>query len=201
MSLEPHWFSTIFGVYVFAGSALSFFAILTLIALFMQERGRLTDVITKEHYHDLGKWIFAFTFFWGYIAFSQYMLIWYADLPEETFWYLKRQAEPWNMVGSFLLFGHFVIPFGGIMSRQMKRNKATLAFWAAYVLLIHYADHYWIIKPTHNEGTLGFSFLDVACVLGIGGLLAGSYIARARGGLLSPIRDPFWEESLRFKNI
>jgi hypothetical protein len=201
MSLEPHWFSTIFGVYVFAGSKLSFFATLILACLFMQERGRLKDVVTKEHYHDLGKWLFAFTFFWGYIAFSQYMLIWYADIPEETFWFDMRSNGPWHAVCLLLLFGHFVLPFGGLLSRHVKRNKAILGFWAAFVLLMHYADHYWIVKPTLDEQSLGFGMLDVASFLGIGGLVAGGFLARARGGLIAAIRDPFWNESLRFKNL
>lgn len=201
MSLEPHWFSTIFGVYIFAGCSLSFFGTITLITLFMQERGRLTDVVSTEHYHDMGKWIFAFTFFWGYIAFSQYMLIWYADMPEETYWYKMRQVEPWSSLSMLLLIGHFIIPFGGIMSRQMKRNKATLGFWAAYVLLMHYVDLYWVIKPSLFTNELGFSMLDVACFVGLGGLLGAAYVARARGGLIAAIRDPFWNESLKFKNL
>ncbi len=200
MSLEPHWFSTIFGVYIFGGASLSFFATLTLVCLFMQERGRLTDVVTTEHYHDMGKWMFAFTFFWGYIAFSQFMLIWYADLPEETFWYKMRQGAPWGSVSLLLLFGHFAIPFGGIMSRQMKRNKATVGFWAAYILVMHYVDHFWLVKPTHYKTELGFSIVDVACMVGLFGLLAGGFVARSRQGLIAAIRDPFFDESLRFKN-
>lgn len=201
MSLEPHWFSTIFGVYIFAGACLSFFGTITLITLFMQERGRLVDVVSKEHYHDLGKWIFAYTFFWGYVAFSQYMLIWYADLPEETFWFKMRQEQPWSSVSLVLLIAHFVVPFGGIMSRQMKRNKATLGFWAAYALLVHFVDLYWLIKPTMYKNELGFSMLDVASLVGIGGILAAAFVARARGGLIAAIRDPYWNDSLKFKNI
>ena len=100
MSLNPNWFSTIFGVYIFAGCVLSILSTLVLLGLWCRGKGVLADAISLEHYHDLGKWMFAFTFFWGYIAFSQYMLIWYANMPEETQWFLPRQVGPWLWVST-----------------------------------------------------------------------------------------------------
>jgi hypothetical protein len=127
MSLDPHWYSTIFGVYYFAGSVVGFFALLALVVYLLQRAGRLTRAITIEHYHDLGKLIFAFVVFWAYIAFSQYLLIWYANIPEETVWYLRRQSGSWAAVSLVLLFAHFVVPFVALLSRVSKRRKSLLA--------------------------------------------------------------------------
>jgi hypothetical protein len=201
MSLEPEWFSTIFGVYFFAGCALSFFCSTIVISMLIQEKGRLQGVITAEHYHDLGKWSFAFVFFWGYIAFSQFMLIWYANLPEETFWFRDRIEGSWLSIAVFILIGHLLIPFGGLLSRHVKRNKAALAFWAVTLLLMHWVDLYWIAMPALHRGGVAFHPFDATLLLGIGGLFAGFWIKRAQGGLLSPVRDPYFQESLGFRNM
>lgn len=147
MSLNPHWFSTIFGVYYFAGCALSFLVVLTLLALWLQRAGRLRDAITTEHYHDLGKLTFAFTFFWGYIAFSQYMLIWYANMPEETQFFIPRQLGPWATLSLILLVCHLLIPFAGLLSRHAKRGLGIFTFWAVWLLLAHLLDMFWIVMP------------------------------------------------------
>ena len=111
MSLQPHWYSTMFGIYCLAGGAICFMAVVTLISLTLRDKGFLTHTITLEHYHDLGKWMFALTVFWTYIAFSQYMLIWYANLPEETIFFRARFEGSWLWVSLFLVFGHFFFPF------------------------------------------------------------------------------------------
>ncbi len=201
MSLEPHWFSTIFGVYFFAGSALSAYCSIALACMLLQEQGKLKSSITTEHYHDLGKLMFAWVFFWGYIAFSQYMLIWYANLPEETFWYLKRQHGNWTSLSLLLLFGHLFIPFAGLLSRHVKRNRAALAFWAIVLLGMHWVDMYWLVMPRLHPDGIHFTLVDLACLIGIGGLFAGGFLNRARGGLLAAIKDPFWDASVQFKNF
>jgi hypothetical protein len=147
MSLNPHWFSTIFGVYYFAGAMLSAFSTLVLLALALQKRGLIGNAISDEHYHDLGKWMFAFTFFWGYIAFSQYMLIWYANLPEETQFYIPRQVGHWGSVSILLLIVHLLIPFPGLLSRHVKRKNAVIAFWAVWSLCACALDQFWLIMP------------------------------------------------------
>lgn len=147
MGLNAHWFSTIFGVYYFAGCALSGLSVLVLIALWLQQRGRIGPVINHEHYHDLGKLMFAFTFFWGYIAFSQYMLIWYANMPEETQFYIPRQLGAWGSMAIVLLLVHLLIPFPGLLSRHVKRRNAVLAFWAVWSIGAHALDMYWLIMP------------------------------------------------------
>ena len=200
MSLDAHWFSTIFGVYFFAGSAASFFAALTLAAMGLQRAGRLVREITVEHYHDLGKLLFAFVFFWAYIAFSQYMLIWYSNIPEETAWYLARQTGPWRHVAAALILGHFALPFAGLLSARCKRRRAHLAFWAAWVLVIHWLDLYWLIMPVVSPGRLGLGLAQVATLVGMTGLWLAGIAWWARGVPLLPERDPRLPESLAFEN-
>jgi hypothetical protein len=147
MSLNPHWYSTMIGVYLFADAVLSSLVVLTLLAMGLQSNGLLRGVVTKEHYHDLGKLTFAFVFFWGYIAFSQYMLIWYANMPEETQFYMIRQIGPWAGVSLALIVVHFVLPFLGLMRKHAKRTLPVFAFWLIWLLAAHAFDLYWLIMP------------------------------------------------------
>ena len=147
MSLNPHWFSTMFGVYFFAGGMLSMYCCLVLFSLTLEKRGLIGPILTKEHFHDLGKWMFAFTFFWGYVTFAQYMLIWYANLPEETQFFLPRQLGPWAPLTLVLLFVHLVIPFPGLLSRHVKRKNSIIAFWAVWQLCACALDVYWMVVP------------------------------------------------------
>ncbi len=203
MTLEPTWFSTIFGVYFFAGAVLSFHSMFALILMWLQKQGALKKSVTTEHYHDLGKMMFAFTVFWAYIAFSQFMLIWYANIPEETFWYKLRFAGDWKLISAFLLVGHFVLPFFGLLSRHIKRNKKTLGFWAVWILVVHYLDIYWLVKPVLHQDTLptGDILLDVTALVGMLGLfLAGAAMAAKKVRLI-PIKDPRLPKSLAFENF
>ena len=123
MSLTPHWYSTMFGVYFFAGSFVGFIALLSVVAVAMRRAGLLDTVISAEHLHDVGKFLFAFTAFWAYIAFSQFFLMWYANLPEETIWYKARIEGSWKSVSILLMAGHFVAPFFYLMGRAVKRRE------------------------------------------------------------------------------
>lgn len=203
MALSPPWQSTIFGVYFFAGCAVGFYALLPLAVMALQAAGRLRRAVTPEHYHDMGKLLFAFVFFWTYIAFSQYMLIWYADLPEETHWFLKRaspEAGPWNLASLALLFGHWMIPFAALLSREVKRRKALLAFWCAWLLLAHYLDLYWLAVPEWGVRALASSLTDFWCLVWMGLIyLAGALVLSGRHALL-PVKDPRLAESLAFEN-
>ena len=147
MSLDPHWFSTIFGICYFAGGFMAFLAFAILMAQWLGKHGYLKEVINTEHYHDLGKLLFAFMVFWTYVNFSQYMLIWYANLPEETSFYYYRKEGGWSAVGTILIFGHFLIPFAFLMSRHIKRNPVTLAIGAIFLLVIHWIDMQYLILP------------------------------------------------------
>jgi hypothetical protein len=204
MSLDPRWFSTIFGVYYFAGSALGFFALLPIVVYVTQRTGRLRAFISTEHYHDLGKFAFAFTVFWAYIAFSQFMLIWYANIPEETEWFLKRTTGQWTGMSWMLLVGHFILPFLMLISRVPKRRGGLLVLPAVWILAMHWMDIYWLSMPELPHGAPGvipFSILDVTCLVGIGGILMGATLLRVRGVSLMPRRDPRLAESLQFEQM
>src|SRR5918995_6134855 len=180
MSLTPHWYSTIFGVYFFAGSFVGFIALLSVVAAAMRQAGLLDTVISAEHLHDVGKFLFAFTAFWAYIAFSQFFLMWYANLPEETIWYKARIDGSWLRVSLFLMVGHFVAPFFYLMGRTVKRKGATLAIGGAWLLVMHFIDLYWQVMPTlHPEGFRP-SILDLAAFLAVGGgfVAGGGWVMR-----------------------
>jgi hypothetical protein len=147
MSLNPHWYSTMIGVYLFSDAVLASLVAITLLSLLLQACGRLRGAVTIEHYHDLGKLTFGFVFFWGYIAFSQYMLIWYANMPEETQFYMPRQIGPWVAVSLALIVVHFVLPFLGLMSKHVKRFLPLHAFWLVWLLAASAFDLFWLIMP------------------------------------------------------
>jgi hypothetical protein len=201
MSLTPHWYSTMFGVYFFAGSFVGFIALLSVVASAMRRAGLLDTIISAEHLQDVGKLLFAFMVFWTYIAFSQFFLIWYANLPEETSWYRERLEGSWLTVSVFLMVGHFVAPFFYLMGRAVKRRGSTLAIGGAWLLAMHFVDLYWQVMPTlHPEG-LSPSLLDVAAFLAVGGcfLAAAGWLMRRQA--LVPLRDPRLAESLAFENV
>jgi len=150
MSLEPKWFSTMFGVYFFAASCFGFLATLILVCYVLQRSGRVTESITAEHYQDMGKFLFGFgVVFWAYIAYSQYMLIWYADIPEETTWFIVRQLGGWRGLSILLILGHFVGPFLLLLSRHPKRWTNVLPAICVWMLFIHFIDMYWLVLPEY----------------------------------------------------
>ncbi len=201
MSLTPHWFSTAYGVYFFSGAVVSALAVVILLLIALQATGRLTSVVTTEHYHELGKLLFAFIIFWGYIAFSQYMLIWYANIPEETEWYLPRQEGGWIIVSLILLFGHLLIPFLGLMSREAKRRKAILGFWAVWMLVVHWIDMHYLVMPDAQHPGVRFGLIELCCLIGIGLLFFAGILTFAGHRSLVPTKDPRLGESLGFENL
>lgn len=200
MSLDAHWFSTIFGVYFFAGSVVGFFALLAVLLLVLQRAGYLRHAVTTEHYHDIGKLLFAFIVFWAYIGFSQYMLYWYANIPEETGWFLRRQTNGWGWVSLLLLFGHFVLPFVALLSRAPKRNRRMLGAVAAWMLVVHWVDLYWIAFPELRPQDPLPHLVDLTTAVGLVGvwLASAAFIMRRRS--LVAERDPRLAESLGFEN-
>ena len=201
MSLTPHWYSTMFGVYFFAGSFVGFIALLSVVAVAMRRAGLLDTVITPEHLQDVGKLLFGFTAFWAYIAFSQFFLMWYANLPEETIWYKARLEGSWKVISILLMAGHFGVPFFYLMGYAVKRRGWTLALGGAWLLAMHFIDIYWQVMPTlHPEG-LRPSLLDIAALLAVGGtfVAAASWLMRRQA--LVPVRDPRIAESLAFENV
>jgi hypothetical protein len=201
MSLEPAWFSTIFGLYYFAGSVVGALAALILFALLLQGCRMVRQTITVEHYHELGKLLLGFVIFWGYMAFSQYLLIWYANIPEESVWYLARQTGPWAWIAVGLLFGHLLIPFLGLLSREAKRRKMLLGIWAAWLLLAHWIDIFWLVMPTFALDRLPLGMMDVCCIAAVGCLYLAGVVWTARSCALVPLGDPRMDESLAFENL
>lgn len=152
MSIDPHWFSTIFGVIYFSGSVMAFLAFMILLAKWLTKKGYYKETITREHYHDLGKLMFSFMLFWTYTSFSQYMLIWYANLPEETSWFDLRSHGGWAALGLILIIGHFAFPFPFLLSRNMKRHGVILPIGAVLLLTVHCLDMMFIILPSGLSG-------------------------------------------------
>jgi hypothetical protein len=200
MSLTPHWYSTMFGVYFFAGSFIGFIALLSLVVPMMRRAGLLNTVVSVEHLQDLGKFLFAFMAFWAYIAFSQFFLIWYANLPEETIWYRARLEGSWEAVSILLMVGHFGVPFFYLMGRDVKRRDLTLAVGAAWLLVMHYVDLYWQVMPTLHPDGVRLSVMDLAAFVAIGGCFVAAAGWLMRRQALVPLRDPRLAESLAFEN-
>jgi len=200
MSLDPHWFSTIFGVYYYSAGVVGFCSVLAILLYWLQGRGRLVDVVSSEHYHEVGKLMFAFIVFWAYIAFSQYMLIWYGNIPEETDWFLRRQTGDWVWVSLALLFAHFFIPFLALISRPPKRHPARLSVIAVWVIAACWLDIYWLVVPEFSPGVARFGAVDVLCFLGLAGIWTAVLGWRLGRRALVPRSDPRLGESLAFES-
>ncbi len=198
MTLDPLWFSTIFGVYYFAGSFWSALAILTLVMMKAKGRGQVGAFATVEHQHNLGKLLLAFTAFWGYIAVSQLLLIWISNLPEEIPFYLVRFKERWAAVGIGLMVIHFFVPFGWLLSRNLKRTP-RLAVVCVLVLFAHFVDIYWLVMPALSPDRLVFPWMLPFAFFGVGGLAAAFAVWRIRGRHMIPVKDPFLGASLRYR--
>ena len=221
MSMAPKWYSTIYGVSFWGSACVGGFAALALMVLGIQRTGRLTHSINPEHYHDIGKWMFAFTFFWAYTAFSQFMLQWYGNLPEETVWYKYRLFGDWQWVSIAILVGFWAFPFVFLMSRWTKRIVPSLVFFAVWQLVFHWLDLYWNVMPSYDwlptfhgaaqivAGPLtgntayhhvGFSAVDITVWLGLIGVLLAGFGHNLHGNLI-PIKDPTLGLSLAHENL
>jgi len=200
MSLQYTWFSTIFGVYFWVGGIRGSLATCVLIVLALRRAGYLRNTITVEHLHDVAKIMFGFTVFWAYIAFSQYFLIWYSNIPEETQFYLLRRNGNWYAMSILLPILYFVVPFFMLLPRANKRNTTWLACISAWILVMHAYDLYWQIMPVlHNDG-VHFHYLDVAAPLCMFGILLLATLRGFQRTPLIPIRDARLGESIGYEN-
>ena len=223
MTLQPKWFSTMFPVYFWVSTLCGFFSLVILLARYLQRTGHIRQSITTEHYHDLGKLLFAFgVVFWAYIAFSQYMLIWYANMPVETNWYIVRQLGGWGPISLLLLFGHFIVPFVFLVTRWTKRWRITLPIIASWLLLMFFVDMYWLVMPVVPEEALaqatsynqlagwasegeieigyGWSILNFTCLFGMVAMVCGGTLINLRSCNLVATADPRLNEALQFEN-
>jgi hypothetical protein len=199
MSLNPKWYSTIFGIYCMAGGGLAFMAVITLIGLGFRGSNILKNTITEEHYHDLGKWMFAVTVFWAYIAYSQYMLIWYANIPEETIFFKMRNSGTWGAWSLLLVVGHFFVPFLVLLGRAAKRNYTVLSLMAGWILAMHFVDIYWLLMPNFTP-YVNLNWMDFAAFVAVGSTMAFLFWWRLRHHALVPVGDMRFEEGLAFEN-
>ncbi|HXX41164.1 MAG TPA: hypothetical protein VEI58_02745 [Chthoniobacterales bacterium] len=200
MSLNYHWFSTMFGVYIFAGTAGSSMSLLVLIITGLRKAGHLKDVVTVEHYHIMGKWMFAFCVFWAYIGFGQYMLIWYANMPEETQYFLTRNTQSWWYLSMLLVIGRFFGPFAILLLRSIKKHPHQLCYVAAWIVLMQLLDMYIVVLPGLHGTGVHLSLWDFIPLVGIGATLAFVYLRIVGRTSLFPIRDPRLIESLKLVN-
>lgn len=196
MSLDPHWFSTMFGVYCFSGMFYSILAFICLLAVILKSQGKLEGIVNDNHLHDMGKFMFAFTVFYAYIGFSQFMLIWYANLPEETGYFLRRMHSGWMCVTLFLLLGKFLTPFFLLMPRGSKRNPRMLAGVAIFMLIAQWIDLMWLIQPEfYAEGPV-VGLIEVGVALGFVGLFGLTVQRFLSKHNVVAIGDPRLEESV-----
>jgi len=197
MSLDAHWYSTIYGAYIFAGSFLSFLSFITLYVILLRKRGILADTVTLEHFRDLGKLIFAFLIFWGYMAFSQYLLIWYGNIPEETVWFLHRWDGNWKIISLVLVFGHFVIPFFVLFPMEIKKNMPVMMVMTTWILIMHWVDIYWLVMPDFLSHGIHISWMDFSTLIGIGGIFIWRFLRLNYSKPLVPVNDPRLESSIK----
>lgn len=211
MSLSPMWFSTMFGVYMFTGSVLSAHALVAVLSYVLKNHGAMRDEVTVEHYHDLCKYMFGFLLFWAYIGFSQFMLIWYGNIPEETQWFYARQNGAFGLISILLVFFHWVLPWFGTMSMYVRRRPKLVVFWGVYILVLHFVDVYWMIMPEARvalpdaePATMGGVpgiLATLLCLFGMAALMLGLVLRVAGQTRVVAAQDPRLAESIAFENI
>jgi len=197
MSLEPHWFSTIFGVYFISATLLAGLAATTFTAVSLNEGGYLVKGLTKDHYYSFGALLFAITNFWAYIAFSQFLLIWYANIPEETFWFVARWEGGWMWVSILLMIVRFAIPYAALLSQPSKMDGKNLKRVSIFILAAHFVDLYWLVMPTFSK-TIIFSFYEIGFPVLVIGLIILVFYAKAKKNNLIAIGDPKLQRGIDF---
>ena len=200
MSLNYHWFSTMFGVYIFAGAAGSSMSLLVLVITALRQAGYLKDVVTLEHYHIMGKWMLAFCIFWAYIGFGQYMLIWYANIPEETQFFIARNTQSWWALSMLLVVGRFFGPFAILLLRSIKKQPHRLCYVAGWIVCMQMLDMYLVVLPALHGTGVHVSIWDLVSLIAVGATLGFVYLQLVPRTSLFPIRDPRLIESLKLTN-
>lgn len=197
LSLDPKWFSTMFGLLFIAGQLLTSMAFLIALMVLLSKRKPMSDVLTPRHLHDLGKFLLTLVMVWAYFSFSQFLIIWAGNLPEEIPWYLTRLNGGWQYVALLLVFGHFALPFALLLSRDLKRNFKLLAGIAIFVLCMRLVDLYWMVAPDFSTHAFHLSFLDLAAPMGLLGLWLAYFFFQLERRPLMPVNNPNLEEALQ----
>jgi len=190
MSLDPHWSSTIYGLYIVAGQAISGLVLAILVAVFLSGRKPMSELYLPNHFHDYGKLLLAFVMLWSYFAISQFLIIWSGDLPEEISFYKPRVEGSWRFVSLALVLLHFALPFALLLSRGRKRDLKRLAGVAMLVLVMRWVDIWWLVAPTFHKEGLALHWLDIAAPLGLGGIFVWLLLGELTKRALLPIHDP-----------
>ena len=196
MSLEPHWYSTMYGVLFIVGQGLGGLALATATVLRLSGETSIAALVGGRTRNDLGKMLFAFVMLWAYVSFSQYLITWSGNLPEEISWYLARLRGGWGAVGAAVLVFHFVLPFLLLISRQANRNPRILFGAAALLLFMRFVDVAWLVLPAFSKGALRLHWMDLAAPIGLGGVWIALYARNLAGRPLLPAHDPGYEEAL-----
>ncbi len=196
MSLEPHWFSTIYGVLIMGGQALSAMAFMIVVLVWLARRPPLDRIAVPALFHDLGNLMLAFVMLWAYFSFSQYLIIWSGNLPLEITWYQHRLQTGWRAVGVTLIVFHFAVPFVLLLSRAVKREPNMLVKVAIGVLVLRLVDLFWLIAPEFHQNGIVVSWLDIVVTFALGALWLGAFIWQLRGRPILPVHDPQFDEAL-----
>ena len=199
MSLDPTWYSTVYGVYVFAGGFLAALGLIGVIARNASRPGAALDgAVTPEHFGALGKLQLTFVIFWAYIAFSQFLIIWIGDIPLDSSWYVTRGSGSWGTLALVVVFGQFVVPFCVLLPRTFKRRPVVLWEIGILLLAMHALDVYWLVLPSLHPAGISISWLDIAALLMVGGFATAFAVRRARGVQPVPVGDPYLGTSIRY---
>ena len=196
MSLDPHWYSTIYGVMIIGGQGLIALAVATIVLVWLSRRPPLRNAVVPSHFTDLGNLMLAFTMLWAYFSFSQYLIIWAGNLPHEIEWYLHRSFTSWRLVAFALIVFHFALPFVLLLSRQLKRQADTIVRVAVLLLFVRLIDLFWLIAPDLHRDGLSVSWMDVVLPIALGGIWVGAFIWQLRGRAILPVHDPQFDETL-----
>lgn len=190
MSIEPHWSSTMYGPLVIAGQVLSAFAFGIVVLTLVADRDPVARVANADRFHDLGNMLLAFVMIYAYFAFSQFLIIWSGNIAEETPWYLKRITGGWGVLAVALPLFHFFLPFFLLLSRKLKRHPRRLVYVAVLMLVMRLVDIYWMIAPAFSPGKLVLHWMDVAAVVGVGGVWLAAFLWQLQARPVLPLRDP-----------
>ncbi len=194
MSIEPQWFSTIYGVIFIVGQGLAALAFAIVVTRLLADRKPLADTLTPNHFHDLGNLLLAFVMLWAYVAFSQYLIIWSGNIPEEIIWYVNRMAGGWRLLAFALIGLHFILPFLLLLSRTTKRRARGLFAVALGILVMRMVDLYWVVSPAFHPTEWGLHWLDLVAPAALGGIWLAAFLHQLKRHPLLPLHDPRFPE-------
>jgi hypothetical protein len=197
MSLEPKWYSSIFGIAFTVSAGLSAFAFVTFFLTVMADNKAMEGVLKPSHFRDLGNLMLAFTMLWAYTNFSQFLLIWYGNIKEETPYYLKRMHGVWGWMAAALVLFHFFLPFCMLLMRSIKDRPRTIAIVTIILLVMRFVDVYWLVAPAYYGETFRFSWITIFAFLGIGGIWLWAFIQQLKGQTIIPIHESWVDEAIR----